>query len=82
MGSFLLGHRYFFTVIDDHNYFGWIFLMKMKSKTYNLIQSFVMNFKTQFNTTIKTITYDNGPEFFQERFLLNSWEPSSDLLLV
>lgn len=54
----------FLTVINDYSRYCWIFHMKAKSETSILIKSFVKLIQTQFNSTIKIIRSDNGPEFF------------------
>ncbi|KAK2359287.1 hypothetical protein QL285_084673 [Trifolium repens] len=64
----MLGYRYFLTVVDDKSRFTWIFLMKYKSETSNLIKSFVKMIQTQFNITIKCIRFDNGNEFLLRDF--------------
>jgi hypothetical protein len=64
----MLGYRYFLTVVDDKSRFTWIFLMKYKSETSNLIKSFVKMIQTQFSITIKCIRSDNGNEFLLRDF--------------
>ncbi|WVZ15611.1 hypothetical protein V8G54_013177 [Vigna mungo] len=61
--SFVHGHRYFLTIVDDHSRHTWAFLMNNKGQTIDLLQAFIMKIKTQFNKTIKIIRTDNGPEF-------------------
>jgi len=60
---FVHGQRYFFTIMDDYSKDTWIFLMNAKSQTRELLQNFIVKIKTQFNKTIKTVRYDNGPKF-------------------
>jgi IS30 family transposase len=43
------------------------FFMQHKSKTQNLLKSFVIFAQTQFHANIKTIQVDNGSEFFSMR---------------
>jgi hypothetical protein len=64
----MLGYKYFLTVVDDKSRFTWIFLMKYKSETSNLIKSFVKMIQTQFKITIKCIRSDNGTEFLLRDF--------------
>lgn len=66
----MFGHCYFFTVVDDYSQFYWIYLMKQKSESSNLIKSFIAYVKTQFNTCVKTLRSDNGPEFTLKTFYL------------
>jgi hypothetical protein len=55
------GHKFFLTVVDDHNWHTWIFFLKAKSETSNLVKSFVAMIETQYKKTIKCIRSDNGP---------------------
>jgi hypothetical protein len=57
------GHRYFLTAIDDYSRFTWVILLKAKSEVSILVQNFVTMIEKQFNTSVKTIRTDNGPEF-------------------
>ena len=59
----LSGAHYFLTIVDDHTRCTWIFLMKCKSETCLLIQSFYSYVETQFNKKIKVLRSDNGLEF-------------------
>ncbi|PNY16454.1 flavonol sulfotransferase-like protein [Trifolium pratense] len=57
------GYKYFLTVVDDKSRYTWIYLMKYKSETSNLVKNFVSMVKTQFQKQIKCIRTDNGNEF-------------------
>ncbi|XP_019432742.1 PREDICTED: uncharacterized protein LOC109339708 [Lupinus angustifolius] len=57
------GFRYYFTIVDAHSRFTWLFLLKQKSETLSLFQYFVNLVKTQFGTTIKAVQSDFGGEF-------------------
>ncbi|CAL8992943.1 unnamed protein product [Prunus brigantina] len=57
------GARYFLTIVDDFSRTTWIYLMKLKSETQNLLKSFFSFVSTQFNKQIKAIRVDNGAEF-------------------
>jgi len=61
--SSIHGHKYFLTIVDDHTRHTWIYLMKSKIDTRNLLCNFFMYAKKQFNLHIKIIRYDNGKEF-------------------
>jgi hypothetical protein len=60
--------KYFLTIVDDFTRCTWVFLMKQKSETVSLIQSFFTLIKTQFSATIKKIRLDNGLEFHMPSF--------------
>ncbi|MCH80835.1 retrovirus-related Pol polyprotein from transposon TNT 1-94 [Trifolium medium] len=64
----MLGYKYFLTIVDDKSRFTWLYLMKLKSETSALIQSFHAMIKTQFNANIKCIRSDNGKEFLLKDF--------------
>ena len=57
------GHKYFLTIVDDCTGSTWVYLMKSKSKTRSLLQSFYTMIKTQFGKSIKVFRIDNGLEF-------------------
>jgi len=61
--SFVHGHKYFLTTIDDFSRHSWIFLIKTKGETRNLLHNFIILVKNQFNQNNKTIRTDNGKEF-------------------
>lgn len=66
--TFMLGHKYFLTIVDDHNKFCWIFLMKLKFETSSLIQSFVHFTQSHFQKTIWVIRSKNGLELTMKLF--------------
>ena len=57
------GHKYFLTIIDDCTRSTWVYLMKSKSDTRSILQSFYTMIKTQFYKAIKIFRIDNGLEF-------------------
>jgi len=59
----LHGHRYFLSIIDDHNRYCWVYLMKNKYDTRNHVINFVNLVENQFETKVKVIRSDNGHEF-------------------
>jgi len=71
-GPFSVGsrndHHYFLTIVDDYSRFTWIHLLKSKDQTRTFIQSFFHFVETQFNSRIKVLRSDNGPEFNMSDF--------------
>ncbi|CAN1181640.1 Retrovirus-related Pol polyprotein from transposon TNT 1-94 [Linum perenne] len=57
------GFSYFLTIVDDHSRAVWTFLMRHKSETKHLLQSFCQMVCNQFNTKVRTIRSDQGLEF-------------------
>ena len=64
------GNMYFLTVRDNFSRFCWIYLMRQKSKTTMLIKSFISFVQNQFQTFVKIMRSDNGPEFTLKFFYL------------
>ncbi|CAN1767205.1 Retrovirus-related Pol polyprotein from transposon RE2 [Linum perenne] len=62
------GHKYFLTIVDDFSRMTWIFLMKLKSETRQIIQEFYSHILTQFGVKIKAFRTDNGVEFVMPGF--------------
>ena len=56
-------HKYFLTIVDDHSYTTWVSLLKLKSDAVNIIKTFVLIVKTQYDKFIKIICSDNALEF-------------------
>lgn len=54
------GHKYFFTIVDDHTQYIWTHLMSSKSSAFTLIKDFVSLIKAQFQTIIKVIRTNNA----------------------
>ena len=71
----LNGSKYFLTLVDDYSRCTWVYLMKNKSETSCLIQSFYNLIFTQFKVPIKILISDNGPEF-----ALNSFYASKGII--
>lgn len=64
----LQGHQYFLTIVDDHSRVTWVHLMKFKSETKQILQSFIRMVGTQFNSKVKQVRTDNGMEFHMPDF--------------
>ncbi|KAL6126662.1 hypothetical protein ACLB2K_074708 [Fragaria x ananassa] len=57
------GAKFFLTIVDDYSRASWIFLMHAKSEARSLLQNFIILVENQFETKVKTVRSDNGPEF-------------------
>lgn len=64
----IFGAKYFLTIVDDYSKSTWIYLMKRKSDTQQLLVQFIHLVETQFDTKVKMIQSDNGPEFKLDNF--------------
>lgn len=60
--------RYFLPIVDDPSRVTKVFLMKYKSATRHLLQSYITLVDTQFETKVKIIRSDNGQEFIMQDF--------------
>ena len=62
------GHSYFLTILDEFSRCVWIFLMKNKGETRELVKSFCSMVSTQFSVSVKTIRSDQGAGFRMDSF--------------
>jgi hypothetical protein len=60
----IYGYKYYLVVLDDFTHYLWTFLLRLKSDTFTTLSNFFSYVSTQFSSTIKTIQYDNGREFY------------------
>lgn len=60
------GFRYFLTFVDDCTRMTWTYLLRLKSDSFVILQSFIQMVHTQYSTSIKHIRSDNGSEFFNQ----------------
>jgi len=65
------GAKYFLTIVGDHTRCTWIYLMKHKSDTKDLLVNFINMVENQFDFKVKIIRSDNGLEFKLESFYAN-----------
>jgi len=62
------GHKHFLAIVDDKSRYCWIYLMKLKFETLNLVKSFVSLIRTHFPKKIKSIRSHNGTKFSLKSF--------------
>ena len=57
------GYCYFLTFTDDLSRYGYIYLMKHKSETFEKFKEFQSEVKNHRNKKIKFLRYDHGGEY-------------------
>jgi IS30 family transposase len=57
------GHKYFLTIVDDRSRITWVILLKGKYEVTSQVQNFITLVETQFDSKVKILRSDNGPEF-------------------
>jgi hypothetical protein len=62
------GHKYFLTIVDNFSRYTWVVLLKSKGEVKMHVQNFITLVEKQFNSAIKCIRSDNGPEFIQKDY--------------
>ena len=59
------GYRYFLTFTDDLSRYGYIYLIKHKSETFEMFKEIQNEVKNHRNKKIKFIRSDRGGEYFE-----------------
>ena len=62
------GYRYFVTFTDDLSRYGYIYLMKHKSETFDKFKEFQKEVENQLNKKIKHLRSDRGGEYLSFEF--------------
>ena len=62
------GYSYFVTFTDDLSRYGYVYLMKHKSKTIEKFKEFKNEVQNQFGKSIKAIRSDWGGEYLSQEF--------------
>ena len=62
------GYLYFITFIDDYSRYGYVYLMKYKSKTFEKFKEFRAEVEKQLGKSIKTLRSDRGGEYLSQEF--------------
>ena len=57
------GYEYFITFTDDYSRFGYVYLMKWKSETFEKFKEFRAEVENQLGKRIKAIRSDRGGEY-------------------
>ena len=74
---------YFITFIDDYSRYGYLYLMRYKSKAFEKFKEFRNEVEKQLVRSIKSLRSDRGGEFLSQAFLdylrdngiLSQWTP-------
>ena len=56
------GQKYFLTIVDDSTLVIWVYLLRTKVDVHAIFPDFYNFVFNQYNTTIKSIRFDNAPE--------------------
>ena len=62
------GFLYFIAFTDDYSRFGFVYLMKYKSKSFEKFKEFKNEVEKQFGKSIKTFRFDWGEEYSDQSF--------------
>ena len=57
------GYEYFITFIDDYSRYGYMYLMRRKSETFEKFKEFRADVENQLGKRIKAIRSDRGGEY-------------------
>ena len=63
------GYSYFITFIDDLSRYGYVYLMKHKSESFEMFKRFCNEVEKQTEKNIKTLRSDRGNEYLSSEFL-------------
>ena len=63
------GYSYFVTFTDDFSRYGYVFLMRHKSETFDKFKEFKNEVENQLNKKIKVLRSDRGGEYLSTEFL-------------
>ena len=62
------GYSYFVTFTDDFSRYGYVFLMRHKSETFDKFKEFKNEVENQLNKKIKVLRSDRGGEYLSTEF--------------
>ena len=77
------GFFYFIIFIDDYSRYGYMYLMKYKSKAFKKFKEFRKEVEKQLGKSIKTFRSDRGGEYLSQEYqgylrdngILSQWTP-------
>ena len=62
------GYKYFITFTDDFSRYGYVYLMRHKSESFEMFKSFQNEVQNQLGKTIKALRSDRGGEYLSQEF--------------
>ena len=62
------GFIYFITFIDDYSQYGYLYLMRYKSKTFEKFKEIRNKVAKQLRRSIKSLKSDRGGEYLSQEF--------------
>ena len=62
------GFNYFVIFIDDFSRYGYVYLMKYKSQTFEMFREFKNEVQNQLGKSIKAIRSDRGGKYLSQEF--------------
>ena len=62
------GYQYFITFTDDFSRYGYVFLMRHKSESFEMFKVFQNEVQNQLGKTIKALRSDRGGEYLSQEF--------------
>ena len=63
------GYRYFITFIDDYSRYGYTYLLRHKSETFDRFKEFKAEAEKQLDRSIKSLRSDRGGEYLSSEFI-------------
>ena len=63
------GYQYFITFTDDFSRYGYVYLMKHKSESFEMFKIFKNEVQNQLGKNIKALRSDQGGEYLSQEFI-------------
>ncbi|GJX02156.1 putative ribonuclease H-like domain-containing protein [Tanacetum coccineum] len=57
------GKRYILVIVDDYSRFTWVYFLRTKDETLEIIKTFISRFQLNYNAKVHKTRTDNGTEF-------------------
>ena len=62
------GYEYYVTFIDDYSRYGYVYLMRRKSETFEKFKEFHVEAEKQLGKSLKILRFDRGGEYLDSKF--------------